>query len=93
MPRNRAAKIRPPAHEAEIQQEGSASTSAPPAVKAKPEDAEPHPLLVLARKHLRRWDLAWECSGAQQWIESTGSTKKVWLILQIGDDVKFEPLD
>jgi len=59
----------------------------------KPKVAEPNPTLVLARKHLQRWDLSWECSGQQEWIESTGTRKKIWLILQIGDSVTFEPLD
>jgi len=65
---------------------------APHAAKAKPE-APPNPILVLARKHLRRWDIVWQCSGQQQWIESAGSKKKLWLILQNGEEVSFEPLD
>jgi len=56
-------------------------------------EAEPHPILVLARKALHRWDLSLECSGEQSWVQTTGTKKKIWLILQNGGEVKFEPLD
>jgi hypothetical protein len=38
-------------------------------------------MLIAARKHLQRWDLEMACSGQQQWIETTGSKKRVWLII------------
>jgi hypothetical protein len=55
--------------------------------------APPHPILVLARKSLGRWNLERECSGLQSWIQTTGTKKKIWLILQNGGGVRFEPLD
>ncbi len=46
------------------------------------EDLEPpHPVLALARKTLRRWDLELECSGTQSWIQTTSLRKKLWLII------------
>lgn len=79
------------AEEAEKGQE--VSKPVPPAVQVKPEDEPPHRELLLARKHLRRWDLERVCSGLQSWIQTTGSKKRIWLILQNGDEVTFEPLD
>lgn len=61
--------------------------------KEKIPEAPPNPMLTSARKVLRRWDLRFECSGVQSWIETTGTKKKIWLILQNGDEVQFEPLD
>ncbi len=51
-----------------------------PQEEEKP-DPPPHPMLALARKHLKRWDLERECSGLQSWIQTTGSKKRVWIIL------------
>ena len=65
----------------------------PTTPKDKIPEAPPDPMLTLARKRLQRWDIAWECSGQQQWIETTGTKKTIWLILQTGDEVRFEPLD
>jgi hypothetical protein len=65
------------------------NSPAPPAAK----DAKPHPILATARRVLGRWDIEFECSGSQSWIQTTGSKKRVWLILQNGDEVSFEPLD
>ena len=60
---------------------------------ADPKDAEPCPTLVLARKDLKRSDLSLECSGQQQWIETTGARKKIWLILQTSDGkLSFEEI-
>jgi len=57
------------------------------------EEPPADPMLTLARQILRRWDIALECSGEQRWIETTASNKKVWLILETGEGVTFEPLD
>ncbi len=54
--------------------------AAPPSAKPKPED-EPHPLLVLARKHLRRWDIERVNTGCHSWIQTTGQQRRVWIIL------------
>jgi hypothetical protein len=77
----------------EREQAQEVNKPAPPAVKVKPEEEPPHPVLTLARKALRRWDLSFECSGQQSWIQTTGTKRRVWLILQTGDEVTFEPLD
>jgi hypothetical protein len=81
--------------EAEEAGQEQASTPAPtqPKPKEKPKEVEPDPMLTLARKHLRRWDIERACSGCQSWIQTTGSKKRIWLILQISDEVTFEPLD
>lgn len=63
------------------------------AAKVKPEEEPPHRDLIFARTHLKRWDLERVCSGLQSWIQTTGQQKRIWLILQDGDEVKFEPLD
>ena len=56
--------------------------------------APPHPLLVAARKALRRWDLSLECSGLQSWIETTGSRKRLWLIIPgVDGTTTFEEID
>lgn len=67
--------------EAESSEQERVSRPAPSSAKPKPEDEPPHPVLVLARKHLKRWDLERVCSGLQSWIQTTGSTKRIWLIL------------
>jgi len=65
----------------------------PTTPKDKTPEPPPNPILVLARKTLRRWDLEIACSGTHSWIETTGTRKKIWLILQNGDEVTFELVD
>ena len=61
-----------------------------PAPKVKPED-EPHRDLILARRFLKRWDLERASSGSQSWIETTGTKKRIWLILRDADgNTNFE---
>lgn len=56
-------------------------------------EPEAPPLLTLARRALRRWDLTLECSGTHSWIQTTSARKKVWLILEHEGQTTFEPLD
>lgn len=52
-----------------------------------------HPMLVLARKHLKRWDLSFECTGLHSWVQTTGSKKRVWLILSDAEEnTNFEEI-
>lgn len=63
-------------------------------MRVKGPESEPpaHPTLVLARRHLRRWDLELACSGEQHWIQTMGSKKRVWLIIPDGAGVIFEEI-
>lgn len=61
--------------------------------KEKIPEAPPDPMLTAARKLLRRWDIELVVTGEHRWVQTTGSKKTVWLILQNRDDVTLESLD
>jgi hypothetical protein len=82
--------------EAEEAGQEQASTPAPtqPKPKEKPKDAEPDPLLTLARKLLRRWDLELVVTGEHRWVQTTGTRKRIWLILPSeSEESAFEEIE
>ena len=56
-------------------------------------EPEPSPVLTLARKQLRRYDISLECAGQQTWLETSSPQKRVWIIIH-GEDgaISFEEI-